>query len=284
MIRLHRLERTVTGGSYGSMSGVIRATVRRRRARQNTSRAITIARRGGEMTATRQVLAAAECPETVGRLEELLLSTSQVALERVDNGVDALARATRQDFELIMTEFPLVDLDMGHFLARLRAPGSTSRGSHVVVLTGSIDRQEIESLGPELLAGVEFCTNTREVLRAVTRNLRLSDRLRTELRVAVVGTTEHHQGTQLAKTHDISASGMLLYAEPLLPVGTVAPIAIELSSDKPPIRGGAEVVRHADPARENVAGMAMRFIELLDEDRGRLSDFVADGLRIQRSL
>ena len=183
-----------------------------------------------------------------------------------------------------MTEFPLVELDMGHFLARLRAPGSTSRGSRVVVLTGSIDRQEIESLGPERLTGVEFCTNSREVLQAVTRNLRLSDRLRTELRVAVVGTTEHYEGTQLAKTHDISASGMLLYAEPLLPVGTIAPVAIELSSDTSPIRGGAEVVRHTDPARENVAGMAMRFIELLDEDRGRLSNFVADGLRIQRSI
>lgn len=63
----------------------------------------------------------------------------------------------------------------------------------------------------------------------------------------------------------------------------IAPIAIELSSDESPIRGGAEVVRHTDPARENVTGMGMRFIDFLDEDRRRLSNFVADGLRIQRS-
>ena len=215
-------------------------------------RTISFVRREGDMAATRQVLAAADSPETGGRL--------------------------------IMIEFPLIDLDMGHFLARLRAPDSTSRGSRVVVLTGSIDRLEIESLGPERLAGVELCTNTRGVLQAVTRNLRLSDRLCAELRVAVVGTTGHYHGTQLAKTHDISASGMLLCAEALLPIGTIAPVAIELPSDKSPIRGGAEVVRHTDPARESVTGMALRFIDLPDEDRGRLSDFIADGLRTQRSL
>jgi CheY-like chemotaxis protein len=232
------------------------------------------------MTAMRQVLAAANCPETVGRLEELLLSTRQLALEQVGNGSDALARAKRRRFELIMTEFPLADLHMKRFLSRLRARRSTSREAHVVILTGSIDRQAIESLGPKRLAGVDICTNIHEALRAVARCLYLGDRLSAELRVAVVGTTEHYNSTQLAQTRNISASGMLLDADPLLPVGTVAPIAIELSSDEPPIRGGAEVVRHTDPERENVTGMGMRFTDLLDEDRRRLSEFVAKGLTV----
>ena len=233
------------------------------------------------MTMTRQVLAAADCPETVGRLEELLLSTSQLALEQVGDGAEALARSTRRRFELIMTEFPLAGLEMEHFLCQLRAPESSSRDARVVVLTGSIDRQAIECLGPGQLAGVDICTNSREALRAVTRGLRLCDRLSAELRVAVVGTTEHYQSTQLAQTHNISASGMLLDAEPLLPVGTIAPVAIQISSDESPIRGSAEVVRHTDPARENVSGMGMRFIDLLDDDRRRLSDFVARGLSSQ---
>lgn len=227
------------------------------------------------MTEQRNVLAAADCPETVGRLEELLLATRRVALEQVGNGAEALARATRRPFELIMAEYPLAGLEMGHFLSRLRAPESTSRESRVVVLTGSIDRLTIESLGPEQLAGVDICTHSREALRAVTRSLHLSDRLTAELRVAIVGTTELYKSTQLAQTHNISVSGMLVDAEPLLPVGTIAPVAVQVSSDEAPIRGSAEVVRHTDPGREDVTGMGMRFVDFLDEDRQLLSDFVA---------
>lgn len=234
------------------------------------------------MTTTRQVLAVANCAETVGRLEELLLSTRKATLEQVSHGVDALDRATRRHFELIMMEFPLLDLDMEDFLSELRGPESTSRESPVVVLTGSVDRRALEALGPERLSGVEIYTHSRGALRAITRRLHLSDRLRAELRVAMVGTTEDARGTQLAQTRNISVTGMLLGVDFLLPVGTIAPIAVELSSEEPPIRGGAEVVRHTDPVREKVTGMGVRFVGLLDEDRRRLSEFVAEGLRVQR--
>jgi CheY-like chemotaxis protein len=235
------------------------------------------------MTALRHVLAAADCPETVGQLEELLLATSQVALAQVDNATEALSQATRRRFELIMTEHPLVDLDVGQFLTELRGPESTSREAHVVVLTGTVDRESIECLGVSRLSGVEVCTNKIQALRAVTRNLRLSDRLCTELRVAVVGSTEHYQSTQLARTRNISASGMLLDADPALPVGTIAPIALELSSDEAPIHASAEVVRHTNPEQEDVVGMGMKFVDLAAVDKRRLTDFVALGLEAQRS-
>ena len=234
------------------------------------------------MTAIQRVLAASSCSETVGRLEEMLLTARRVEFDAVSNGFEALARATSRALDMLLIEFPLAELDMEHFLTHLRAPGSPSSRSPVVVLAGTVDRRTLEGIRPELLAGVEVCTSCLEALRSMSRELRLNERLRTELRVAIVGTTADARGTQLARTHDISTSGMLLGAEHLLPVGTIAPIAVELGSGQPLLRGRAEVVRHADPAREPISGMALRFVDLVDESERRLSEFIAGALELQR--
>lgn len=230
------------------------------------------------MTTLKQVLAAAESPELVGRVEELLLATGQAAIEQTRDGATALALARRQRFDLVLTEYPLSELRMDHFLSHLRAPWSTSQDASVVVVTGSLDREELAALGGELLAGVEICTSSREVLRAVEKSLRLSDRVSARLRVMFDGTTEAFSGRQSVWSRNVSPSGVLLGADHLLPVGMLTPIAIELSSDEPLVHGHAEVVRHTDPEREGVVGMAMRFIDLFDDGGQRLAAFVQDGM------
>ena len=230
------------------------------------------------MEAIKQVLAAADNPEIVGRVEELLLASGRAEIEQTRDGATALALARRRRFQLILAEYPLPELEMGSFLRRLREPSSPSRESSVVVLTGSLDREELGALGPDRLAGVDICTNTPEVLQAVIDGLRLSDRLSARLRVRFHGATEGFSGQQAVWTRNLSPSGMLLGAEHLLPVGMVTPIAIELSSDEPLVHGHAEVVRHADPRREEIVGMGMRFVRLFGDGAERLTEFVEDGL------
>ena len=234
------------------------------------------------MAAVKQVLAAADSLEIVGRVEELLLETTAATMERVRDGVSALALASDRRFSLIVTEFPLPDLDMREFLDGLREPASISKDSPVVVLAGSVDRLQLEELGPERLTGVEFCTSSSQTLRAVTQKLQLGDRLPASLRVRVSAATESFSGTQLTRTRNISPSGMLLGAEHLLPVGMVTPIAIELSDDEPLIHGHAEVVRHCDPEREEVVGMGMRFVRLFGDGGERLESFVHSELDLAR--
>ncbi len=230
------------------------------------------------MTAIKQVLAAADSPELVGHVEELLLATGQAAIEQARDGARALALARSRRFELVVTEYPLAELELEEFLAGLRAPGSTSRECAVVVLTGTLDREKLAALGPDRLAGVDLCVNSREVVRAVADGLRLRDRLAARVRVMFEGTTEGFSGHQSSWTRNLSPSGMLLGAEHLLPVGMVTPIAIELSDDEPLVHGHAEVVRHTDPERERIVGMGMRFIRLFDDGGERLAEFVQDGL------
>lgn len=239
--------------------------------------------RDNDSPASKRVLAAAACPELVGRIEELLLATTAADFARVSDGGAALTAATSRTFQLIVAEYPLPELDMEAFLARLREPDSASREASVVVLSGSLDRAVLGGLGRRRLAGVHLCTNTRQTLRAVSEHLRLSDRLPARLRVIVDGAETATTYRQLTWTRNISPSGMLLDGEHLLPIGMVTPIAIELAGDQPLVRGRAEVVRHADPEREEVFGMGLQFVRLYGGDDRRLAEFVHEGLRKRRT-
>lgn len=234
------------------------------------------------MRQPRQILAAAANLEAFGRVEELVLESSEARIDVVRDGTAALEAAKRNRFDLILTEFPLPEFDLSSFLEQLRKPRCRSMRSSVLVLAGSVARAELEESGTADRPGVEICCSTRQTLRAVSEFLNLTDRVSAELRVRVSATTECTGGVRIWKTQNISPSGMLLTGDEALPVGGVFPICIELPEDEPMVHGRGEIVRHAEAHDQGQVDMGLRFVQLFGNGGERLADYVHTELAFER--
>jgi len=58
-------------------------------------------------------------------------------------------------------------------------------------------------------------------------------------------------------------------------VGTRSAFEMHLPGERAPLKGTAEVVRHAVPEIEEVHGMGLRFVALKGDGRERLAAFLA---------
>jgi hypothetical protein len=73
---------------------------------------------------------------------------------------------------------------------------------------------------------------------------------------------------------NISRTGILLRGDDLFVPGTVFEFAFRLPSEPRPVEGKAEVVRRTDPFREGLQGMGARFVDLEDDGKFRLKQYV----------
>lgn len=79
-------------------------------------------------------------------------------------------------------------------------------------------------------------------------------------------------------TENLSSSGMLVSFPGQLPIGSTIRFEISLPGQPAPIRGSARVVRTADPEREAVEGIGVRFLSFLESDGARFRDLLSDQL------
>jgi hypothetical protein len=86
-------------------------------------------------------------------------------------------------------------------------------------------------------------------------------------------------GHLVCHTENISTSGMLLRGKDDLGPGAAFEFVFTLPDETRPIHGRAEVVRQADPAREDLQGLGARFVAFADNGRERLREFIEQRLQ-----
>ncbi len=221
------------------------------------------------MSKPHRILAALSESPLAERLEEIFrLGEAQVG--RALDVETALALGLRQPFDLIVSDLPLRGAGLIDFVDSLRGPGTLSEGCPTVLLAP-------RALGTTSAAdgdGVEGYASPRALLRAVAGLLQISDRVRRHLLVQVDIEIDSATIRRAVQTENISASGMLLKTQRLVPVGSVVPFILDLPYDPEPVHGRAEVVRHAEPQNEGLRGMGVRFVELAGDAGERLRGFV----------
>ena len=74
----------------------------------------------------------------------------------------------------------------------------------------------------------------------------------------------------LAAVVNLSAVGLLLETDAVLEPGQFVVFSIDVDPDQEPVSGKAEVVRKADPERDGVEGIGVRFISFEGDSRQRL--------------
>ncbi len=206
------------------------------------------------------------------RVEEigLVLEGGALIAESLTDAEEALELVVQLPFDVVIVGHPLPDRSTEQFLAAVRRKGSLSRDAAVLVVTEPALREEIEVLVGRGANRLLTTTEAAPLLQGLVAEL-LDVAPRLQLRVATKLDVNLEKGASrlLCQTENISATGMLVRTDQEFPPGTEFRFELTLPRDDAPVRGVAEVIRHAARRRERVSGVGVRFrtFEGLDGER-----------------
>jgi CheY-like chemotaxis protein len=190
----------------------------------------------------------------------------------VEQPSDANELLTLLPFDAIVIAHPLPELSARFLLGAIRRSESPSRAAGVVVVVtdqeGVADRQELIELGANaVLTPAEAETGLPRLFKELTQvaqrfPVKMMSRVRSRLGSVDV--------QSLCQTVNLSATGMLLRGDQVIPPGTEISFDLHVPGDPKPIRGRAVVTRHTFARKEKVAGLGARFISFEENDVIRL--------------
>jgi Tfp pilus assembly protein PilZ len=101
-------------------------------------------------------------------------------------------------------------------------------------------------------------------------------RLTTRLLVELADGSEEALGAVV----NMSAAGLLLETDADLEPGQHVILSIDIDPQDEPVAGKAEVVRKADPDRDGLEGIGVRFLEFAGDGRRRLEAILGEAFHI----
>jgi CheY-like chemotaxis protein len=207
---------------------------------------------------------------------EPILSRSQLEVDRVPKGESGVLLATTASFDLFVVHHPLPDMALGSFMNTVHEPGALNGATPILVLAHPTRLEEVRTLLP---GGAKQALSSEEPARLLqemaTRLLGVAARVSVRVPVKLeVGLGEGP--TRVAcQSENLSADGLLIRSETLYPIGTKVQFECTLPGEFAPIRGDAEIVRHAVADVEKVHGIGLKVHAFKGDGGRRLKSFVA---------
>ena len=225
----------------------------------------------------KKVLAAITDRHVLASLEPLF-SRHSVEFNQVANGEACLVLASSAHYDLVLAQLPLIDMSATMLISGLRAGGSASEMSQILLLASDSQARAAEALRRLRVESVVLSDSVDTFRRAVAGALGVSLRASTRVLVNLHVDLDDFVTTNVYETENLSRTGMLVRTGHPLPVGTE--FAFDLCLDEPEavLQGVGRVVRHTAPSHEKACGMGIHFEQL---DKAAASDievFIRDRL------
>lgn len=182
-------------------------------------------------------------------------------------------------FDAIIIGFPGPITPLRRFVNCVRAPGSASQQSGVVLLA---DPQHLDAAQAFVGVGINraIASNNNDELLAltITELSSVAPRLSLRAPTRVVLHLEERPLRTFCQTENVSETGMLLRGFGHYPPGTTIDFEINIPGESDPIRGSAVIARTTTPALEQLEGVGARFEHFLGQDQSRLTDYLSEHL------
>lgn len=198
------------------------------------------------------------------------LRRAHLSVRREHDAGEAERIARHTAYDLLVVALPAPGAD--RVVRRLREPDCASRHAGLVVLAepGVDERENLlgcfaNRLLPADCADPAFRQAVLDLLDVAPR--------RTLPATAAARIVLPGGASRSLRVENLSASGLLLRATDVLPVGTVFGFQLDLPGDSEPVRGRAEVVRLAARDEAGECGIAARFRALGGDAPQRLAQF-----------
>ncbi|HET7435367.1 MAG TPA: PilZ domain-containing protein [Thermoanaerobaculia bacterium] len=204
--------------------------------------------------------------------QETILRRRDMAISTALAGTEGLAKARAEQPNLIIFGFDLFDMSAPEFCREIRGDDQT-RGISLLLVG---DRQQTEHSDLCISAGCNDVIyrplQKRELDQKVERltSIPVRRQLRTITKIEV--SLEKNGRFVLGRSVNISANGMLLECDKVLPQDSTVRLHFYLPADPKPLQIDAEILRAEFSGAMSKYGL--RFLETADEDRERIDRFV----------
>ncbi len=223
-----------------------------------------------------RVLAAIADSSLLGKLDPIFRRRA-LDVHHVPTGASALVVAGNVRFDVIVLESPLPDLELGELFGTLRAIDSSSGETGLLVLAEPETAAGLAQLQVDETVALPSTSEPLEIHRALSKLLGVAARRTSRLQVQVEVSLDGGSFLRVLSSQNISSSGILLRGGRQLELGDQLRVQFALPGDSTIIVGQAVVVRRTG-IHEATVGTALRFLEIADEHRKRIADFVHAGL------
>jgi hypothetical protein len=210
-----------------------------------------------------------------------VLDRHKVDVVQVTSAEDSTKFAHSDRVDLIILEAEPTTMSLEDVVRTIRAESSASNKASLLVLAepGSEDgaRRLIGRGVNRVMLSVDppkfIALQVADLLDIAPRaTLRLTTRLLVEL---ADGSEE-----ALGAVVNMSAAGLLLETDADLEPGQHVILSIDIDPQDEPVAGKAEVVRKADPDRDGLEGIGVRFLEFAGDGRRRLEAILGEAFHI----
>jgi DNA-binding NarL/FixJ family response regulator len=192
---------------------------------------------------------------------EPLLTRSLLTVDRVPKGESGLLLAAAATFDLIVLRHPLSDMALGSFLSRVHEPGARCGAAQILVLTDDTRLEEVRGLLPDGARTVMSVRQPVKLLEEVaSRLLGVTPRVEARVLMRLEVNVGDKPTLVSCQSENLSETGMLLRSPVNYPLGTRVRFECTLPGERTPLRGEAEVVRHAVSEVEEVQGIGVKVI------------------------
>lgn len=190
-----------------------------------------------------------------------LLDRASFELDRFPDPTGALELLGPIPFHMILVRYPLPKMDMADFLSKIREPGARSRSSSLVILA---DHGHVEDAADFVLKGanrvIELEPSAIHIETVVADLLNIAPRRSARFFARIQARLDGVPRSVLGVIRNTSATGLLMETDQLIHRGTEVSFELTLPGGRPPVRGRAEVVRHARSDKEDVQGIGLRIL------------------------
>jgi len=206
-----------------------------------------------------------------------VLDRHKLEVVQVTSAEDSAKLAYSDRIDLVILDSEPTTMTLEEIVAVIRSPSSASKKTSLLVLARPGGSDEARGLIGRGVNGVMLAGDPPELIARRAAGL-LDIAPRTTLRLATRFLAEVADGADeaLGAVVNLSATGMLVETDTLFLPGQHVLIAIDVAGQDEPLTVKAEVVRQADPGRDGIEGIGVRFLKFAGDSRQRLDAILGD--------
>lgn len=206
-----------------------------------------------------------------------VLDSQRLDVVQVTSAEDATKLAHSDRVDLVILDAEPTTMSLAQVVRLIRAKTSASRKASMLVLARPGCTTAARSLVDHGINKVMLAGDPPELIGRVVAELvhiapRTTLRVPTRLLVEVADGADEALGAVV----NISSSGLLVETDTVFEKGQHVVISIEAAGEADLLKVKAEVVRQADPERDGVEGIGVRFLEFRGDGRQRLDAILGD--------
>jgi len=210
-----------------------------------------------------------------------VLDRHKLTVVQVTSAEDSVKFAHSERVELIIIEAEPTTMSLEDVVRTIRSKSSASNTTSLLVLAKPGKEDEARQLIGRGVNRVMLAVDPPKFIALQVADL-LEIAARTTLRLTTRMLVEVADGSEeaLGAVVNMSAAGLLLETDADLEPGQHVILSIDIDSQDEPVSAKAEVVRKADPNRDGVEGIGVRFLSFAGDSRQRLEAILGEAFQI----